>query len=109
MDRVNFEHIVLFTNDQDNDRLLITVLIRHFSRIHVIKSNTELLEQIKQSTPKVILVAAETLQETLLIYYEAIEELQAVDICEHAVVSLIPKHQEKEAYEAYRRDRKSVV
>lgn len=102
VDRVNFEHIVLFTNDQDNDRLLITVLIRHFSRIHVIKSNTELIEQIKQSTPKVILVAAETLQETLLIYYEAIEELQAVDICEHAVVSLIPKHQEKEAYEAYR-------
>ncbi|EGM70808.1 response regulator [Shewanella sp. HN-41] len=102
MDRVNFEHIVLYTNDQENDRLLISVLIRHFSRIHVIKSNAELIEQIKQSTPKVILVAAETLQETLLVYYEAIEALQAVDICEHAVVSLIPKHQEKEAYEAYR-------
>ncbi|MBW3527181.1 response regulator [Shewanella sp. NKUCC05_KAH] len=102
MDRVNFEHIVLYTNDQDNDRLLISVLIRHFSRIHVIKTNAELVEQIKQSTPKVILVAAETLQETLLIYYEAIEELQAVEICEHAVVSLIPKHQEREAYEAYR-------
>lgn len=98
MDRVNFEHIVLYTNDQDNDRLLISVLIRHFSRIHVIKTNAELVEQIKQSTPKVILVAAET----LLIYYEAIEELQAVEICEHAVVSLIPKHQEREAYEAYR-------
>ena len=102
VDRVNFEHIVLYTNDQDNDRLLISVLIRHFSRIHVIKTNAELVEQIKQSTPKVILVAAETLQETLLIYYEAIEELQAVEICEHAVVSLIPKHQEREAYEAYR-------
>lgn len=102
MDRVNFEHIVLYTNDQENDRLLIGVLIRHFSRIHVIKSNAELIEQIKQPTPKVILVAAETLQETLLIYYEAIEALQAVEICEHAVVSLIPKHQEKEAYEAYR-------
>lgn len=102
MDRSSYEYIVLYTNDQDNDRLLIGLLIRHFSRIHVITSNAELTEQLRHATPKVILVAAETLQDTLLIYYEAIEELQEVRICEHAIVSLIPKHQEKEAYEAYR-------
>ncbi|MCL1089967.1 response regulator [Shewanella profunda] len=102
MDRSSYEYIVLYTNDQDNDRLLINLLIRHFSRIHVITSNAELTEQLSHAVPKVILVAAETLQDTLLIYYEAIEELQDVRICEHAIVSLIPKHQEKEAYEAYR-------
>lgn len=102
MDRSNYEYIVLYTNDQDNDRLLINLLINHFTRIHVITSNAELTEQLSHAVPKVILVAAETLQDTLLIYYEAIEELQDVRICEHAIVSLIPKHQEKEAYEAYR-------
>ena len=94
-------HIILYSRDIDNDKLLISTLNKYKLRVVVISSIHDICLQLKEDTPKIIFIAAEQFQETLRIYYEALDGLHNTTPCEHLIVSLVSRHDEKEAYEAF--------
>jgi CheY-like chemotaxis protein len=93
--------IVMFTKSRDNDALLINILSRNFSKLLVVDNITTISTELKEMSPKVIFVSSETMQETLGVYYEALNLAQGGKVCEHCVVAVISRHDEKDAYEAY--------
>jgi CheY-like chemotaxis protein len=93
--------IVMFTKSRDNDALLINILSRNFSKLLVVDKITTISTELKEMSPKVIFVSCETMQETLGVYYEALNLAQGGKVCEHCVVAVISRHDEKDAYEAY--------
>lgn len=94
-------HIILYTCDVDNDKLLISTLNNYKLRVIVVSSIHDISLQIKEDTPKIIFLAAEQFQETLRVYYEALDGIHNAPPCEHLIVSLVSRHDEKEAYEAF--------
>lgn len=94
-------HIALYTNDRENDKLLMSVLISHYARLKVISSISSIGQQLTEPTAKVIMVASETFQECLSIYYQALDQVHEENVCEHSFVAVISRHDEKEAYEAF--------
>ncbi len=94
-------HIVLYTNDRENDKLLMSVLVSHYARLKVISSISSIGQQLQEQTAKVILVASETFQECLSIYYQALDQVHEEHLCDHGFVAVISRHDEKEAYEAF--------
>lgn len=94
-------HITLYTDDRDNDKLLMSVLISHYAKLKVVSSIDSIGQQLKDPAPKVIMVAASTFQETISIYYQALDAVHDKHLCEHSIVSLISRHDEKEAYQAF--------
>ena len=94
-------HIILYTCDIDNDKLLINTLNNYKLRVVVVSSIHDISLHIKEDTPKIIFIAAEQFQETLRVYYEALDGIHNATPCEHLIVSLVSRHDEKEAYEAF--------
>jgi CheY-like chemotaxis protein len=94
-------NIVLYTKNKADDKLLISILIKHYANVQVISTTINLIDHLREMSPKVVLVAGESFEDTLVVYYEALETLRESNICKHCIVSLIPKHEEKEAYDAY--------
>jgi len=94
-------HIILYTCDIDNDKLLISTLNNYKLRVVVVSSIHDISLHIKEDTPKIIFIAAEQFQETLRVYYEALDGIHNANPCEHLIVSLVSRHDEKEAYEAF--------
>lgn len=94
-------HIILYTCDIDNDKLLINTLNSNKLRVIVVSSIHDISLHIKEDTPKIIFIAAEQFQETLRVYYEALDGIHNATPCEHLIVSLVSRHDEKEAYEAF--------
>ncbi|OKY25321.1 response regulator [Thalassotalea sp. PP2-459] len=96
------DQIVLFSSDKSTDSLLISTLTKHYEKIKVCQEPDELVEQLKEETPKIILVSAERFQETLSIFYGSLDKVPDQSLCEHFFVSLVSRHDEGEAYDAYR-------
>ena len=94
--------IVLYTNDKGADNLLITTLSKHYNKLIVVQSIDGIIEHLKESTPKVVLTSAEKFQDTLAIYYGALSHVPDDKLCEHFFVSMVSRHDEAEAYDAYR-------
>lgn len=94
-------HILMFTQSRDNDALLINIISRNFSKVLVVEKIRAISEALRDLAPKVIFVSCETLQESLATYYQALDDVQNGKICEHCVVAVISRHDEKDAFEAY--------
>jgi CheY-like chemotaxis protein len=94
--------IVLFTNDKDADALLIKTLMAHYQRITVVQRYQDLATQLKDELAKVFLVSGEKFQDTLATFYSALDLVPDHEMCDHFFVSLVSRHDEAEAYEAYR-------
>lgn len=94
-------HIIMFTKSKDNDALLLNILSRNFSNLLVVDNIKAISTELKEMSPKVIFVSCETMQETLGVYYEALDSVNNNKMCEHSVVAVISRHDEKDAYEAY--------
>jgi CheY-like chemotaxis protein len=94
-------NIIMFTQSRDNDALLINIISRNFSKVLIVDKIRAISEALKDLAPKVIFVSCETMQESLATYYQALDEVQDGKICEHCVVGVISRHDEKDAYEAY--------
>ena len=101
MKHTKSNHIILYSCDIDNDKLLISILNKYKLRVVVISSIHDISLQLKEDTPKIIFIAAEKFQETLRVYYEALDGIRNTLPCEHLIVSLVSRHDEKEAYEAF--------
>ncbi len=98
----NISQVVLFTNDKDADDLLISTLIKHKQKLAVVDDIDAIIKHLKDDTPKVILVSSEKFQDSLTIFYSALDKVPDKNICEHFFVSLVSRHDEGEAYDAYR-------
>lgn len=94
--------IIFFSNDAEIDDLLIKSLTQHFSKVVVIDNLKDVCRQLVNNTPKVFLMTGDTLADSLVSYYRALDAVSKYDFCEHRVVSLIPRQAESEAYEAYK-------
>jgi len=94
--------IIFFSIDAEIDDLLIKTLNQHFSYIVVVDNLKDVCRQLVNKAPKVFLMTGETLPDSLVSYYRSLDAVSKYDICEHRVVSLIPRQAEAEAYEAYK-------
>jgi CheY-like chemotaxis protein len=94
-------HIIMFTQSRDNDALLINIISRNFSKVLVVEKINAISEALKDLAPKVFFISCQTMQESLATYYQALDEVQDGKMCEHCVVAVISRHDEKDAYEAY--------
>lgn len=94
--------IVLFTNDNETDSLLIKTLKAHYPTLTITNNVDSLVSHLAEPTPKVVLVSAEKFQDTLTIFYHALNRVSDANLCDHFFVSLVSRHDEAEAYDAYR-------
>lgn len=94
-------HIVFYSHDREADQMLLRMLAKSGARITVVESALRLQEMLLERTTKILLIAAESLQASLNLYYCAFNEVQGKPICVHAIVALINRHEEQEAYDAF--------
>jgi hypothetical protein len=95
-------HIVVFQTDADSDRIIIETLINHFKRVTVVETLKDLCKLLVTRTPKVFLITSESVPGSLASYYRSVDAISEYKICEHRIVSLIPRQSETEAYNAFR-------
>lgn len=93
--------IVIHTFDQEVDNLLISTLRGYFQNVSCVNSVTKITEVLKEKLPTVVLVSEQSFQQSLVVYYQALNEISPEDCNDHAFVSLINRHDEPAAYEAY--------
>lgn len=98
---VKQHNIVLYTAVRSDSELLIKVLIDHFDKVIVVSAFNELENQLKDETPKVILIDTASFQRSLMIYYTSIKSILVHQACEHFIVSVVSAGEESEAFEAY--------
>lgn len=94
-------HLVFYTNDRESDQMLLRILAQSGARISLIDSPARLQSMLVEKSSKIVLIATETLQASLELYYCAFNEVQGQNICPHAIVALISRHDEQDAYEAF--------
>jgi CheY-like chemotaxis protein len=80
------------------------VLIEHFDRVLVVTTLPELENQLKDETPKIILIDTISFQRSLMIYYSSLKSVLIDQTCEHFIVSVVSAREENEACEAYSND-----
>ncbi|TWX57652.1 response regulator [Colwellia hornerae] len=97
-------NIILYTTEREDSELLIKVLIEHFDKLLVVTALPELEKQLKDETPKIILIDATSFQRSLMIYYSSLKSVLVGQTCEHFIVSVVSAREENEAYEAYDND-----
>ncbi|MBA6348994.1 MULTISPECIES: response regulator [unclassified Colwellia] len=97
-------NIILYTTEREDSELLIKVLIEHFDKVLVVTALPELEKQLKDETPKIILIDATSFQRSLMIYYSSLKSVLVGQTCEHFIVSVVSAREENEAYEAYDND-----
>ncbi|MEH6384396.1 MAG: response regulator [Colwellia sp.] len=97
-------NIILYTADRSDSELLIKVLIDHFDKVLVVTALSELENQLRDETPKIILIDTTTFQRSLMIYYSSLKSVLVKQTCEHFIVSVVSAREENEAYEAYAND-----
>ncbi|MCV2884658.1 response regulator [Aestuariibacter sp. AA17] len=95
-------HIVVLQTDAESDRLVIETLQKHFTSISVITKLKELCRQLVDVTPKVLLITGESVTATLSSYYRCFDAVKEYKVCDHRVVSLIPRQCEEDAYNAFK-------
>jgi DNA-binding response OmpR family regulator len=101
---VQHHNIILYTADRSDSELLIKVLIDHFDKVLVVTALSELENQLRDETPKIILIDTTTFQRSLMIYYSSLKSVLVKQTCEHFIVSVVSAREENEAYEAYAND-----
>jgi DNA-binding response OmpR family regulator len=102
--QVQHHNIILYTADRSDSELLIKVLIDHFDKVLVVTALSELENQLRDETPKIILIDTTTFQRSLMIYYSSLKSVLVKQTCEHFIVSVVSAREENEAYEAYDND-----
>ncbi|MFT4733042.1 MAG: CheY-like chemotaxis protein [Gammaproteobacteria bacterium] len=95
-------HIVVFQTNADSDRIVISTLTNHFKRVTVVQTLKDLCRLLVNKTPKVFLITGDSMPNTLTSYYRALAAVSEYKICDHRIVSLIPRQDEGEAYNAFR-------
>jgi CheY-like chemotaxis protein len=95
-------HIVVFQTNADSDRIVIKTLTNHFKNITVVQTLKDLCRLLVNKTSKVFLITGESMPNTLTSYYRALDAVSEYKICDHRIVSLIPRQDEAEAYNAFR-------
>ncbi len=94
-------HIVFYTTDRESDQTLLRTLAQSGAKITLIETPYRLQVMLLEKSSKIIFIATENLQASLDLYYRAFNEVQGRNICLHAVVALISRNEEQEAYEAF--------
>jgi CheY-like chemotaxis protein len=95
-------HIVFFMTDPESDRLLINVMKEHFKTISVVDKLKGICKLLVDKIPKIFLITGESMSKSLASYYRSLDAVSEYEICDHRIVSLIPRKYEKEAYNAFR-------
>jgi hypothetical protein len=95
-------HIVLFQTNADSDRIIVNTLRAHFKRVIVVEVLKDLCKLLVNMTPKVFLITGNSMPKSLTSYYRALDAVSEHKICDHRVVSLIPRQEIAEAYNAFR-------
>lgn len=94
-------NIVLYKTDAEADQLVINTLQQHYVRITVIEKLSEICKQLVDKTPKVFLITGDSLELCLGAYYRSLDAVTDYALCEHRVVTLLPRRFEEEAYQAF--------
>lgn len=94
-------HIVFYTTDRESDQTLLRILAQSGAKITLIETPYRLQIMLLEKSSKILFIATENLQASLDLYYRAFNEVQGQNICLHAVVALISRNEEQEAYEAF--------
>jgi CheY-like chemotaxis protein len=81
--------------------LVIHTLQHHYLRITVIENLTDICEQLVDKTTKIFLITGDSMEQCLATYYRSLDAVTDFAICEHRVVTLIPRQYEGEAYKAF--------
>lgn len=93
--------IVLYITDPQSDEIIIEMVKAHFDDYATCHSLKDLCKLLTDAKPKVILLTGDSLEKSLFTYYRTLEALKTYRLCNHKIVSLIPRQYEKEAYEAH--------
>lgn len=94
--------IVLYTFDRSEDKLLISVITKHYNNFEIVSSTHQLAEQLLDKDPKVILISCREFNESITFYYQTFNEVKNKKNCEHLFVTLINRHDEKAAFDAFK-------
>ncbi|GAA0852801.1 response regulator [Aliiglaciecola litoralis] len=95
-------NIVLFETSPEADALVLEILKKHALSVIVCTELKEVCRLLVDKSEKVFLMTGDTLEKSLHPYYRSLDAVKSYDICEHRVVSLIPRQSEPQAYEAYK-------
>lgn len=93
--------IVLFITEVQSDEIVLDIITNHFSNYVICNSLKDLCRLLVDKKPKILLLTGETLEKSLFSYYRSLEAVKSYQLCNHKIVSLIPRQFEKEAYEAH--------
>jgi CheY-like chemotaxis protein len=102
MEANNKYRIVVHSFDKDEDRLFIKTLTDHFTQVHCVSSSKEITKILLEKLPTIVMVSSPNFQDTISVYYQSLGELEPEDCAEHFVVSLINRHDELLAFEAFK-------
>jgi len=93
--------IVLYITEPQSDEIVLEVIKKHFDDYVTCDSLRDLCKLLIDSKPKVLLLTGDSLEKSLFTYYRTLEALKSYHLCNHKIVSLIPRQFEREAYEAH--------
>lgn len=93
--------LVFFSYDFEQDTPIIELLESHFKAVTVITELKKVCEALIEPSPKVFIFAGETLAISIASYYKALDACSKHISCEHKVVTLVSKSQEKLAFDAF--------
>ncbi len=94
--------IVLYQTDAEADKLIEQTLNDYFGRIQVFTQKKDLCRALVNTQEKVFLITADSMADCLATYYRCLDAVADYPICQHRVVAMIPRQDEKEAYQAFR-------
>ncbi|MFQ3250703.1 MAG: CheY-like chemotaxis protein [Glaciecola sp.] len=94
--------LVFFSHDLDQDAPILEVLKAHFGKVEVISDLKRVCEALTSPSPKIFLFAGDTLAVSIAAYYKALDACNKHSTCDHKVVTLVSKNQEKLAFDAFK-------
>jgi CheY-like chemotaxis protein len=93
--------LVFFSHDLEQDTPVLDVLRNYFGKVEVITELKLVCEALTDPSPKVLLFAGDTLAVSIAAYYKTLDACHKREICEHKVITLVSKNQEKLAFDAF--------
>jgi len=94
--------LVFFSHDLKQDAPILELLQEHFGQIKVISELKRVCEALSSPSPKIFLFAGDTLAVSIAAYYKSLDACSKNSTCEHKVVTLVSKSQEKLAFDAFK-------
>ena len=98
----NTTHIIYYRTDPEADKLLINILSDYFASVLVVDAMRDICRQLISKEQKVFLITGPSVVKCLSAYYRSLDAVAEYPVCEHRVVAMVPRHEEAEAYQAFR-------